>query len=106
MDISWLHISTSKKESEQQQQQNSQPQENTAVTKPHTSKDSSSGDSTNTATKPRLLFRARGFVPSRPLAEPQNEWALTMERIEHFESKMEQLPALHSPVAKITLAYA
>ena len=38
------------------------------------------------------LFRACGFVPSRPLAELQDEWALTIEPMEHFESKMGQLP--------------
>ena len=50
------------------------------------------------------LFRARGFVPSRPLAELQEEWALTLEQKEHFESKMGQLPALPFQVAKTTLA--
>lgn len=45
--------------------------------------------------------RARGAVPSRPLAELQDEWALTCERKQHFESKMEQLPALHSRLLKL-----
>lgn len=74
--------------------------------KPHVSKDSSSGDSTNKAAKPSavLSWEHMAFVPSRPLAEPQDEWALIIERIKHFESKMEQLPALHSLVAKITAA--
>lgn len=58
----------------------------------------------NTATKPSavLSWEHMAFVPSRPLAEPQDEWVLIIEQIKHFESKMEQLPALHSLVAKIT----
>ena len=48
------------------------------------------------------LSRACGFVPSRPLAEPQDECALTIERMEHFESKMVQLPTVHFRVAKTT----
>ena len=52
------------------------------------------------------LSRACGFVPSRPLAEAQDEWALTIYGMEHFESKMGQLATLHFRVAKTTPACA
>ena len=52
------------------------------------------------------LSRACGFVPSRPLAEAQDEWALTIDGMEHFESKMGQLATLHFRVAKTTPACA